>query len=554
MAPLVPAHNHAMTSLPGWRLRAEIPALASIAVVTVAARLPFLIRGDRFFDSDEAVEGLMALHVLSGEHPLFLWGQRYKGVPEVYLSSLVFRVTEPSVFALKAVTLACFAAFVCLNFILLSRVCSRRVSWMATSLLVVCPPSLVLWSLSGSAEIVMTMVAGTVLCLGVHAWRRSGSSAGLIVAAVGFGLWVQQYVVYYVVALALAALVEVPEWRTWAGEALAGRALPAWLRVARGVVAAIAALYIALGLIAFVGGGFEADLSGVKVSATHPQKMWWISAGLLAAAGLATVVHDVRRINPAVVAAFLIGYSPAIVGRFTAHGFGSPTPRMDLADLGASMGSSVGDFVPMLFGFKSPTTAWLGVPAATAILFAAAVALSYWRMRERPFTVFFHAFLVVTPALFFISGSFVDAQSYRYLMPMYAALPVVYAVGVDAAFAVSRIAGALLLAGLLAVCGWQQAAWYRLLEPDRAAAALIQCLDRSGIRAAYADYWVSYKLTFLTRERIVVVPTSGDRYEPLAARVRAVPSAPTGRAPCERLEWVVRSMTFRAGIHTFAPH
>jgi hypothetical protein len=185
----------------------------------------------------------------------------------------------------------------------------------------------------------------------------------------------------------------------------------------------------------------------------------------------------------------------------------------------------------MLLGFKSPTTAWLGVPAAAAFLIAGAVALSYWRMRERPFTPFFHLFVAATPALFIISGSYVDPQSYRYLMPMYAALPVVYAVGVEAVLRVNRAGGIVLLAGLLAVGGWQQASWYRTLEPDRDAAALIECLDRSGIRAAYADYWLSYKLTFLTRERIVVVPTRGDRYEPMAAHVRAVRSAPTVRPP-----------------------
>src|SRR5215470_12394661 len=92
---------------------------AVIAAATIAARLPFLLRADRFFDADEAVEGLMARHVLAGEHPLFLWGQRYKGVPEVYLTAAVFRAAPPSVVALKAVTLACFVVFLCLNFRLL---------------------------------------------------------------------------------------------------------------------------------------------------------------------------------------------------------------------------------------------------------------------------------------------------------------------------------------------------------------------------------------------------------------------------------------------------
>src|SRR5947209_17711313 len=88
---------------------------AVIAGATIAARLPFLLHADRFFDADEAVEGLMARHVLAGEHPLFLWGQRYKGVPEIYLSAAVFRTAGSSVVALKAVTLVCFVVFVCLN-------------------------------------------------------------------------------------------------------------------------------------------------------------------------------------------------------------------------------------------------------------------------------------------------------------------------------------------------------------------------------------------------------------------------------------------------------
>ena len=113
--------------------------------------------------------------MLQGELPAFLWGQRYKGVPEVYLAAAVFAVAGPSVIALKSVTLACFALFVCLQFLLVERLFSRAIAWMATAFLIVCPPSLVLWSLSANAEVVMTMLAGTVMCLGVDIWRRTGS-------------------------------------------------------------------------------------------------------------------------------------------------------------------------------------------------------------------------------------------------------------------------------------------------------------------------------------------------------------------------------------------
>ena len=57
-----------------------------IALAAVAARLPFLLRASRFFDADEAVEGLMARHL--GDHSFFFWGQRYKGTPEVFVNAV----------------------------------------------------------------------------------------------------------------------------------------------------------------------------------------------------------------------------------------------------------------------------------------------------------------------------------------------------------------------------------------------------------------------------------------------------------------------------------
>jgi hypothetical protein len=49
--------------------------------------------------------------------------------------------------------------------------------------------------------------------------------------------------------------------------------------------------------------------------------------------------------------------------------------------------------------------------------------------------------------------------------------------------------------------------------------------ERKQRRVARADYWLSYKLTFLTGERVIVAPTNGvDRYPPYTAAVRAEPS------------------------------
>jgi hypothetical protein len=531
---------------------ASIVALALLAAATIAARLPFLLRGPRFFDSDEAVEGLMARHVLTGEYPMFLWGQRYKGVPEVYLTAAAFHwwpASSVSVVALKAVTLGCFAVFVCLNFWLLTRLFTRRIAWIATAFLIVGPPSLVFWSLTGSAEIVMSFIAGTSLCLGLDAWRRTrsigstGSRAGLVVAAaaLGFGLWVQQYILYYVISLAVAAIDWTPQGREQIRELIAARRQPAWLRLATRVLAIAAAVYIVLGVVAFFGAGFGVTLFGVEITITHPQKMWWIAAALLLISAAALMVGRLMSRNGVWIAwlapalGFLLGYAPALVGRLAADGPGAPMARMDLGRLRSSLSPLVRLALPIVFGFKSPTTQRLAVPAWPALIIAIVIVVSYvgsrWAGRAeqgRAFTPLFHIFLIVTPIVFLVSGSYIDAQSYRYLMPIHAALTVVYAVGIDRVYRWNRIAGVTLLTSLLALFAVQQADWYRRLEPDREAMAIVSCLDRSGIRAAYADYWLGYKLTFLTGERVIVAPVNGvDRYPPYTAIVREQPSAPT---------------------------
>src|SRR5687767_8144142 len=145
--------------------RSRLPLALLFAALTIVARLPFLVAGKIPFDSDEAVEGLMAVHVLNGELPAFFWGQAFKGVPEVYAAAGAFALFGGSVTVLKSVTLAVFAAYVAVNFVLLDTILSRWVAVAASLLLIFCPPPLVLWSLSASAEYVFIMLLGTILLL-----------------------------------------------------------------------------------------------------------------------------------------------------------------------------------------------------------------------------------------------------------------------------------------------------------------------------------------------------------------------------------------------------
>ena len=539
-------------------LRTPLLMLVVVAAAMVAARLPFLLYGSRFFDSDEAVEGLMARHVLTGEFPLFLWGQRYKGVPEVYLAAAAFRVWPAGVITLKAVTLACCAAYACLNFHLVARLFSRRVAWTATAFLIAGPPSLVLWTLSGSAEIVMTFLAGTSLLLGISAWKRTGSRTGLVAAAaaLGFGLWIQQYILYYAAAAAVAVVDWSPAGRARLRELAGGAWLPASVRGALRLLTCAAGVYVVLGVAAFLGLGFAVSPFGVAVTVTNPQKMWWIATALLliwAAALTATrLIHTnawPMWLAPAL--AFLVAYSPAIAGRLLSEGPGAPRARMDLAGLASALPEFSHVALPILFGFSSPTTERLPIPAWFALIILTIGVISCARLmhlkrdEHNPLISVFHIFVVLAPVLFVASGSYIDAQSYRYLMPVHAALPVVYAVGIDAALRTNRMAGVALLAALVSLFVFQQVEWYRRLEPDREANQIVECLNTAGVRAARADYWISYKLTFLTGERTIVAPIGGvDRYppyteavktQPSAATIERLPSASVVDVPCEAL-------------------
>ena len=513
----------------------RVVQLLLIAALVIVTRAPFLLQADRFFDSDEAVEGLMASHVLQGEHPAFLWGQRYKGVPEVYLAAAVFAVTGPGVIALKGVTLACFVLFVCLQFVLVERLFSRAIAWLATAFLIVCPPAFVLWSLSANAEVVMTLLAGTGMCLGIDIWRRTGSRPAFMAAcaAAGFGLWVQQYILYYWIALALAIVHWLPQRGRIVRHILAAREVPAWLRLLTAALAVAAGGYVGLGAAAFLSGGFDAALFGVPIGVRHAQKLWNIAAGLLLAAAAARIVSIARRQGaPAsslvysAAAAFAIGYAPALAGHALGGG-SAPMGRADLAGMSRAVETIALQIVPIVLGFRSPTTVWLGVPLWLGAALVPATVASFVALRERPFTPLFHFMLVAVPPIFLLSGAFVDAQSYRYLMPAFGALAVVLALGVWRIFQGSRVAGAVTLAAILTLFGMEQRAWYRQLEPDGETPAIIACLDRLGVRAVHADYWLSYKITFLTGERIIAVPYNGvNRYAPYSAYVAARPSAP----------------------------
>ena len=76
---------------------------AGVLIAAVLVRSWFFLRFDEsYFDSDQAIVGLMAKHLVEGRaFPLFFYGQEYMLAVESWLMAPIFVVLGPSVFALR---------------------------------------------------------------------------------------------------------------------------------------------------------------------------------------------------------------------------------------------------------------------------------------------------------------------------------------------------------------------------------------------------------------------------------------------------------------------
>ena len=81
-------------------------ALPGILLVALLLKGILLYVGVVSFDSDEAVVGLMARHILQGARPIFFYGQAYMGSLDAYLVAGAFALLGESVLAVRVVQLA----------------------------------------------------------------------------------------------------------------------------------------------------------------------------------------------------------------------------------------------------------------------------------------------------------------------------------------------------------------------------------------------------------------------------------------------------------------
>ena len=184
--------------------------LMAILLVALATRLVFLLDNRFVIDADEAIVGLMAKHIAEGkEFPLFYYGQHYMGALEAYFASLLFLLIGSTPLALQLVPMICSLIVVVLLFFLGRAIAGERAGLLAAAFAAIPPPAFLIWNLKARGGFIEVLLLGAVALLLTHRWLASEFYRPRLVALLGFvcgiGWWVNNQMLYFMVAIAVSA-------------------------------------------------------------------------------------------------------------------------------------------------------------------------------------------------------------------------------------------------------------------------------------------------------------------------------------------------------------
>jgi hypothetical protein len=445
----------------------SVPALVLVAA-SYAFRLPPLLNA-RSTNSDAAVVGLQAMHMLRGELSPFLWGSGYQTSADSAVAALFFAVLGPSpiVLMLSALTLHVLATY--LVFATLRRRFDGWLALLCTAPMIFSPSSVHSYALYPPRQVSLTLAIAAFWALDR---ARAGAGAGARARAMAAGGMLATLAVsadpYPMLLLPLIALYAALV--AWGHDDEDGedRGRTVGMRLGAGVLGA------AVGLVPFLVihrlAGAKSGPMGLTTSmlAHH----WRLLVDECLPWALSYKVYFARNVMdyqawdaPSWILALGI-MGALLLGGLVAFGIASPLRRSLPADV-------------RRLGFVGALT----FPLAIAAFLVSVMVMDHFSMR----------YLAVLT-----------------LMTPFAVAPAAQVLG-------KRRLGLVLGPHLLAsaIAGWVgygpfvhgvvPVAETPELRDDY---TLRDLLRARHVRYAKADYWTSYRLTYLFREEIVVVPTN----------------------------------------------
>src|SRR5437762_6152422 len=201
-----------------------------------ALRLAYLATPS--LDSDQSIFGLMAMHILRGELPIFQWGYLYMGTIESFVAAPLMLLFGPTRFALN-LSPVLFSMLFALSAYLFAREAAGRRAGLWALAFACFPPIYLVWTVVvARGAYTESLALGTLACyLALRAANAETNRAERF-ALVGVGLtlglsfWTHFNTVIYGAAILLFWAVERPRLiaraTVWAGLAFFAGSAPLW--------------------------------------------------------------------------------------------------------------------------------------------------------------------------------------------------------------------------------------------------------------------------------------------------------------------------------------
>ena len=465
-------------------------ALAIVLGIVAARSAVFLIRPESYFDSDQAIVGLMAKHIAElRAFPVFFYGQTYMLGVEAWLAAPLFVVAGPSATALKLPLLVMNGTIA----VLLLRTFEREMGLRPTaaaaaSLLFILPAP-------GLAAILMGSTGGSVepflYVLLLWVTRHRPLWCGIVF---GIGFLNREFTVYGIVALACIEALDRTLF-TRAGAA----------RFAR-IIAVAAVVWLAVQGLKNVSSGSGPGTTSAQTFAASNNIMGLVAricgspAMALSGAGRLFSVHW-----------------PALLGT-------APLPLTAF-----SIESRVAQGLP--------GASWL--PLLFVILSVAGIAIAPRSSPPR-----FSQYLMIVGLVSIVGYLSGRCGVVSFFTLRYELLSLLGLVGLAGWFLAVRAPRAWRLAWMTTLALWiavlaiphvRLVAEYLRDPPVPAKRQLIDVLRSQRIRYGTADYWIAYYIDFMTNERMVFASTGPTRillYDAIVAN-HAAQAVVLSRQPCD---------------------
>jgi hypothetical protein len=182
-----------------------------LGLVLPRAYLVFQAR-TALIDSDEAITGLMARHILQGHVPIWLYGISYQGSIEAFSTAFLFALFGATPLILKLEPFCWFCGFVVVHYLLALEVTDRARARISTLLVAVSPAFLTVWSLGLVGTYMSLLFLGTLaLLLTVRVLRKgaAGPRLALLGFVMGLAWWTFPLAIVYIVPISLILMLEL---------------------------------------------------------------------------------------------------------------------------------------------------------------------------------------------------------------------------------------------------------------------------------------------------------------------------------------------------------